>query len=108
MDETTLADEILQGVIREFGGIPEVVYTAPNTGDLRPSRGLSVMVDELWIPADLKMWRAWTGRRAVWGLEFHGDVYAVDSEDDSTPFTGARTCACDDCQRHVTLDERKN
>jgi hypothetical protein len=54
------------------------------------------------------VWRSWTGLRAVWGVPFHGPVYALADGDDTTPWDGPRTCGCATCQAHVAPDVRPN
>lgn len=73
-----------------------------------PFRGHEVELNGEWIPSSSDTWRAWCGRRRLWGIEFHGDVYAIGSPDGTTPWTGPRTCPCEACQRHVTPENRYN
>lgn len=71
--------------------------------------GLQVEVIEgEWEHSDLRTWRAWTGRRRVWSVEYHGQVYVIDSKDDSHPYTGKRTCRCSVCQTHVVAAAKSN
>lgn len=73
-----------------------------------PHGGKSVMVEGSWIPVDAKLWRSWTGRRAVWGMEYHGPVYSVESSVDTKPWDGPRECSCQKCQSHVAILSRPN
>ena len=71
--------------------------------------GLQVEVSEgEWEHSDLRTWRAWTGRRRVWNVEYHGHVYVIDSKDDSLPYAGKRTCRCSVCQTHVAAAVKSN
>ena len=54
-----------------------------------------------WEHSDYKTWRAWSGRRRIWGLEHHGVIYFINSKDDSNPYTGSRICKCSVCQTDV-------
>ena len=76
-------------------------FTVPNSDEAIPVRGLEVHLGNDWIPITADMWRSWTGRRRIWGIEHHGPVYAVGTQDESTPWTGVRECACSTCQAHV-------
>lgn len=64
--------------------------------------------DGSWVPVAEEVWRAWAGPRAVWGVPYHGPVYALGAPPDSPPWTGARSCRCDTCQAHVAPDRRPN
>ena len=103
-----ILESVAQDLAGEFGNNPEVVFTSVPPEDIRPSFGLSVLVKDTWVEAERSTWRSWTGRRAIWGLEYHGDVYKFDSEDDSTPWTGRRSCGCATCQRHVVVESKTN
>lgn len=61
-----------------------------------------------WIPAEVEVWRAWAGPRAIWGVPYHGPVYALGAPADSPPWNGPRVCRCDTCQTHVSPDRRPN
>jgi hypothetical protein len=78
------------------------------TDEIIPHVGLEVNVagDE-WIPATQVLWRSWTGRRKVWGMEYHGPVFNID-RDDSVPFSGKRVCGCAICQEHVSPEMKPN
>jgi len=78
------------------------------TDEIIPHVGLEVNVaaDE-WIPATQVLWRSWTGRRKVWGMEYHGPVFNID-RDDSVPFSGKRICGCKICQEHVSPEMKPN
>lgn len=73
-----------------------------------PNTGLQVLEGDAWMPASREVWRSWTGLRAVWGVPFHGPVYALADGDDTTPWDGPRTCGCATCQAHVAPDVRPN
>jgi hypothetical protein len=71
------------------------------TDEIIPHVGLTIEVAEgEWIPSTQVLWRSWTGRRKVWGMEYHGPVFNVD-RDDSVPYAGKRVCLCSKCQEHV-------
>lgn len=70
--------------------------------------GMHVMLVDVWVPAELSIWRSWVGRRALWGQEYHGPVFSVEAKDDSVPWTGKRQCTCPTCQRHVAPESRPN
>lgn len=61
-----------------------------------PDHDLQIQIGEGWFPADLRTWRAWTGRRAVMGREYHGPVFYMDSDEDQ--WSGRRICTCPRCQ----------
>lgn len=71
-----------------------------------PSTGLEIMIQGTWLPIDLRTWRSWTGRRAMWGREYHGPVFVLDSGD--THWSGKRICTCSDCQSTVSPELRPN
>ena len=78
------------------------------TDELIPHQGLAIEVaDGEWIPSTQVLWRSWTGRRSVWGLEWHGPVFNVD-RDDSVPYAGKRVCTCKICQEHVHPTAKPN
>lgn len=79
------------------------------TQDDSPSTtsSLKIEVGDNWIPAEVPLWRAWTGRRTVWGMEYHGPVYTLDGATD-TPWDGPRVCVCHKCQQHVRPEHRPN
>lgn len=70
--------------------------------------GLSVMLEGCWIPADRSLWRSWVGRRALWGIEYHGPIFDVESKNDDRPYEGPRNCGCKTCQSSVEPASRKN
>jgi hypothetical protein len=78
------------------------------TDKIIPHQGLAIEVaDGEWIPSTQVLWRSWTGRRSVWGLEWHGPVFNVD-RDDSVPYAGKRVCTCTICQEHVHPTAKPN
>ena len=85
--------------------------TISRTDESLKTRGLEICTDsagDIWEPAELNLWRSWTGRRKIWGMEYHGPVYIVDSPEDSPPFTGLRVCKCNICQAHVDVKLKAN
>lgn len=70
--------------------------------------GLTVEVSDVWLPVTRDVWSAWTGRRSVWGIEYHGPVTALGAPEGSPPFTGPRVCRCDTCQAHVDPTQKSN
>jgi hypothetical protein len=67
---------------------------------------------EEWIPATPELFRAWTGLRRIFGMEFHGPVWNFGTDPESTPeaqpYAGARVCTCSECQKHVAPQLRLN
>jgi len=94
-----IVNEVISSVVE---GFTEVDTCVPHAA------GVAVMLNGAWIPSDRKLWRSWTGRRAVWGLEYHGPIYAMESTNDSTPWDGPRECNCDKCQSNVKPTSRSN
>ena len=72
-----------------------------------PTSALEIEVGDNWIPAESQLWRAWTGRRTVWGMEYHGPVYSLGGVADE-PWDGPRVCKCNKCQQHVRPEHRPN
>lgn len=71
--------------------------------------GLQIEVMEgEWEHSDLRTWRAWTGLRRLWNVEYHGPIYVIDSAADSRPYAGKRTCRCAVCQTHVAATTKSN
>lgn len=97
----TLTESLIR--IAENMEIPHTQDTA--TGN--SSAALQIEVSGLPVPTTIDVWRAWTGRRFVFGLEHHGPVYEL-GKDESTPWSGARVCPCDTCQSHVIPTLRPN
>jgi hypothetical protein len=87
---------------------PEASYEDPAMADVALSNGLMCLVQDTWMPVEVQVWRSWTGRRAIFGMEYHGPVYSMNSPDDSEPFDGRRACSCDSCQLHVAPEKRPN
>jgi hypothetical protein len=71
-------------------------------------RTFEILYADEWIAADRSVWRSWTGRRRLWGVEYHGDVYDVRTTDDDAAWDGPRTCHCVTCQRNVRPACRPN
>ena len=81
--------------------IDELIGSAPPPGDASGTSSiLQVEVGDTWIPATPEVWRAWSGRRSVWGTEYHGPVYALGAPEE-VPWDGSRICSCPKCQEHV-------
>lgn len=60
---------------------------------------LEIIYKEERIPVtDVGAWRAWVGPRFIGGVEFHGPVHILDTED---LWKGQRHCGCKECQQHV-------
>ena len=72
--------------------------------------GLQVWDDstKAWLPVKRELWRSWTGFRAVWGVDYHGPIYSVDTKSDDRPWAGPRTCICPTCQEHVSPQHKAN
>lgn len=87
--------------------ILNVAFNALEVDAPVPPPPLEIEADGKWIAADLSVWRAWTGRRTVWGMEYHGPVYALHAKDE-TPWDGPRVCVCGKCQQHVRAEHRPN
>jgi hypothetical protein len=98
-------------MLKETEGLDSLltlVTAVPPPDDVMPTTGLQVEVDGVMLPATREVWRSWTGPRAVWGVPWHGPIYAMGSADDSRPWDGPRVCRCGTCQEHVTPDSRAN
>ena len=78
------------------------------TDEVLPTTGLQVLTEDTWLPATREVWRSWVGLRAVWGIPYHGPVYAMGTREDAVPWTGPRTCRCNTCQEHVSPVARPN
>ena len=110
MNENTKhsASALLEEVTKQL----EDAFTLPAapfpTDEIIPHVGLTVeMAPGEWIPSTQVLWRSWTGRRKVWGMEYHGPVFIID-RDDSVPFSGKRVCGCSKCQEHVAPVSKHN
>lgn len=89
--------------------IDYIQHTYPPMQSAQENTGLEIEVQpDVWEYTNLRTWRAWTGRRKIWGFEHHGPVYIVDSKDDSKPYEGARVCKCSLCQAHVLPTLKSN
>lgn len=76
--------------------------------EIIPHNGLTVEIAaDDWVPCTQELWRAWTGRRKIWSLEYHGPLFNIAS-DDFVPFIGKRICACAICQEHVAYTLKPN
>lgn len=73
-----------------------------------PDVGLQIWDGEVWIPSTAEVWRSYVGPRRVWGIDWHGPVYAVDDGDSGTPWRGPRSCGCPKCQEHVLPEYKPN
>ena len=84
------------------------ILNVPSGADApSPTSTLEIEVGDKWIPAEAPLWRAWTGRRTVWGMEYHGPVYTLEDKD-GAPWDGPRVCGCHKCQAHVRAEHRPN
>jgi hypothetical protein len=97
-DDIGLVEELLGG-----GPLEAVV----RDDEVVRATGLTILVHDTWIPTDIRIWRAWTGRRALWGQEYHGPVFLIDSRVDRQ-WGGKRTCTCPTCQSTVPAELRPN
>ena len=72
-----------------------------------PHEGLYIRLldpaGEYWHPVVRELWSSYTGRRAVWGIEYHGPVFV---EGQTTPWRGRRVCGCQTCQADVEASQR--
>jgi len=100
MDTKNLAEKLLESMAASMGpiGVDEVASTSR----------MDVLLGDDWLPVEYAVWRSWTGRRMLWGHEFHGPVYLVDSPSDAEPWTGSRACGCKACQQHVQPSMKMN
>ncbi len=73
-----------------------------------PSNGCEIEVGDTWIPVTSEVWRSWTGRRKVWGMEHHGPIFYFDKPGRDKPYEGKRICNCDKCQQFVSPGDRYN
>lgn len=97
MNAKDFAKELIQELAMPFED-----DTAP------PKSGLDIEAAGSWLSVGGDVWRAWSGRRMLWGIEYHGPVYALGTPEGSQPWDGARTCGCHECQRHVRPELRPN
>lgn len=102
MDNKTITD-LLDRIEEALGPLPTFTDDECVT-----TSGLEIDVSGTWTPADREMWRAWTGPRRFWGIEYHGPVYNYKSQEGSKPYTGKRLCNCQTCQEHVLPQFRPN
>lgn len=110
MNENTKhsAAALLEEVTKQLEEAFALPATPFPTDEIIPHQGLAIEIAEgEWIPSTQVLWRSWTGRRSVWGLEWHGPVFNVD-RDDSVPYTGKRVCTCSKCQEHVESSMKPN
>ena len=110
MNENTKqsASALLEEVAKQIEDAFALPATPFPTDEIIPHQGLTVEVaDGEWIPSTQVLWRSWTGRRKVWGLEWHGPVFNID-RDDSVPYMGKRVCTCSVCQEHVASVAKPN
>lgn len=110
MNENTKqsAAAILEEVTKQLEDAFALPTSASPTDEIIPHMGLEVEVAEGdWIPSTQVLWRSWTGRRKVWGIEYHGPVFNID-RDDSSLWTGKRVCTCDKCQENVSSSMKPN
>jgi hypothetical protein len=110
MDQNT--KDIALKMLENFNTLAEDLKGVPlsplPTDEIIPHEGLEVcLTGEDWIPTTGTLWRSWTGRRRIWGLEYHGPVFNIDRPD-GTPFAGKRSCGCSVCQEHVESKFRPN
>ena len=86
--------------------IPEI-DTPPlvPTDDVAGEPLLEVKTGGIWVATSEEIFRAWTGQRRINGDEHHGPVYSLGTE---IMYTGARVCACKDCQSTVESKHKKN
>jgi hypothetical protein len=89
--------------------IDTLQHTYANVPKIQEYTGLQIEIsDGEWQHSDHVTWRAWTGRRRIWGLEHHGPVYVLNSKDDSVAYTGRRFCKCSICQSHIDATIKSN
>lgn len=86
--------------------IPEIdsVPLVP-TDDVAGEPLLEVKTGGIWVATSEDIFRSWTGPRRINGDEHHGPIYALGTQ---TLYTGARICACRECQSTVDHKHRKN
>lgn len=101
MEDNELFD-IVEAFQRELSHQP-----SPVSDGAIPFKGHEVLLGSEWMPSSPETWRSWTGLRRLWGVEYHGDVYAYGSTGE-TPWRGLRHCYCETCQRHVESKFRPN
>ena len=68
---------------------------------------LQIDANGIVVPVGLDVWRSWTGRRYIFGIEHHGPVYEF-GKSETTPWSGSRICFCSTCQTHVAPKLRPN
>ena len=83
-------------------------HTFPEQTDigLRPT-GYEIRMPDTgeWLMTNQEMFAAWLGDRRVWGIPYHGPVYAAGSR---TVYTGSRLCGCSVCQMNVNPKDKPN
>ena len=93
--------------LQQLESLIRAAFAEPSDEPLKPSP-LQVHDGVGWIPASREVWAAYTGPRAVWGVEHHGPVYAMGAPEDAPPWDGPRVCRCPTCQQHVAPSKRPN
>lgn len=104
MDYKSTSDmSVAERLVADLLGPPPAEDGLPKGGPLEVQ-----VHGEQWLPVSTEIWRAWTGPRRVWGIEYHGPVFPLGAADESKPYDGARVCRCRQCQEHVHPTARPN
>ena len=99
-----MIDKTLQDAVENV--LSYLSTTSEGTDKVLPTTGLEVCVGETWLPAEARVWRSWKGPRKMWGQDYHGPVYLLDSA--SETYGGRRSCSCATCQEFVDAPHRPN
>ena len=94
-------------LLQELRGLASAPYEEPDEENLPLCGPVEIKVNASWIPTTSEVFRSWTGRRRIWGIEYHGPVYVLGKPQETT-YTGARLCPCAVCQETVEPRFRTN
>ena len=100
MDATKIAEQFLEETRELLGGLPQ-------EGEEPVPGPVEIKVGSQWTAVGAPVFRAWTGQRRIWGIEYHGPVYVMGAKEE-TLFTGKRICPCAECQKSVVPEFKYN
>lgn len=108
-EDTLIEDYSLDD--NDFGSAGDIVSAYAPYGTARdeliPHYGMEIELNGQWVPAVNTLWNAWTGRRRLWSIEYHGPVYSIGGQP-GVPYDGKRICSCSVCQQNVTSTQKYN
>lgn len=99
-----MIDKTLQEAVENF--LSHLSPTDSVSDEAIPTTGFEVCLGDTWLPAEPRVWRSWKGPRKMWGQEYHGPIYMLDST--SETYSGRRACSCSKCQEFVDAAHRPN